>query len=58
MASPRTREAARSKGKTPLRQAREAMGWTRAYVAEKLEVSSDTVSNWETGKTPMRSGDR
>jgi transcriptional regulator with XRE-family HTH domain len=33
------------------RSAREAMGWTQRKLAERLEVSHNTVAKWEDGQT-------
>ena len=34
-----------------LKKARENAGYTQEQVAERIRVSRQTISNWETGKT-------
>jgi len=40
--------------KISLKAARVAANMTQKELAEKLDVSRESVINWETGKTPMK----
>lgn len=39
---------------SPLRAARESMGYSREYVAARLEVSSKTIERWEKNGGPKK----
>jgi transcriptional regulator with XRE-family HTH domain len=37
-----------------IREARDLLGWTQAYLASRLNVSMETISNWERGATSAK----